>query len=105
MNDTLAAARVEALEQAQERAVAQIAERLVTLGDTNVLAIEVGARAAGQAMHWLTERAPEELRLSWPMVIAWHRLGKAYERAEKLGDVGEMVKTARAQAQLVTDRY
>lgn len=80
-------------------------DKLVDLGSTQALAREVGDEAAARAMHDLTQRAPEEIQPSWPYVIAWARMQRAYEAAARIGDVSGMLKASEAQAKLIRDVY
>lgn len=105
MSDVVGLGHTELLEQAQARAIMELADKLLVVGDAHAFGVEVGPRAAGEAMHFLVERAPEEIQPSWPLVIAWHRMGQAYKTAAALGDSDGMVKAAREQSKIVTERY
>lgn len=83
----------------------RLVDRLLVVGSVQVLAREVGDDAAARALHELTQAAPEELQPSWPLVLAYGRIQKSYETAERLGDSAEMRRSGEALAKLVTDRY
>lgn len=83
----------------------ELARKLISAGSVQALALEVGELAAAQAMHDLTEAAPEEIQPSWPYVLAWARMQAVYEAAERVGDAAGMLKAAEAQAKLIRDVY
>lgn len=83
----------------------EILKMLVSSGSVEALAEKVGPEAAAVAMHELRQTAPEELRESWPMVIAYARMQAAYATAERFGDAAAMMKAAREQADLLRSVY
>lgn len=78
---------------------------LLKLGSVAAAAAEIGEIAASEALHTLQLRTPEELRGSWPHVIAYNRLQDAYEKAHALGLSEDMTKIAEKQAKMVKDMY
>lgn len=83
----------------------ELIQELLDVGSVPALARRVGDEVAVRVMHELVERAPEEIQPIWPYVIAWGRTQAAYEAASRRGDTDEMLKAARASAQLLRDVY
>lgn len=83
----------------------ELIEKLLDKGSVAALARELGDDMAAQIMHELTERSPQEIRASWPMVIAWGRMQQAYEYASRRGDTDAMLKASKAQADLLKGLY
>ncbi len=79
--------------------------KLLERGSVAALAHEVGDDVAAAVMHELTQRTPEELQPSWPMVIAYGRMQEAYDVASRLGRTDDMLKAAAAQAKLLREVY
>lgn len=80
-------------------------EILLKAGSVAAAAIEIGEVSASEALATLAARTPEELRGSWPMVIAWGRLQHSYEIAESFGDYDGMAKLAMLQQKMVREMY
>lgn len=86
-------------------AISQLLPDLLRAGSLEAYAAQVGDEAAAQVYHHAVLRTPEELRPSWPMVIAYQRMQKSYEEATDLGLREEAVKIAAAMAKLVREVY
>lgn len=74
-------------------------------GSVAALAAQIGEQAASEALYSLSQQVPEEIRSSWPLVIAYGRFQMQYERANLMGDVRQALDAAKAQAQLLKDVY
>lgn len=83
----------------------ELVNQLLDKGSVPAFAKQVGDEVAVRVMHELVSRAPEEIQPIWPYVIAWGRTQQAYETAARRGDTDEMLKCARASAQLLRDVY
>lgn len=79
--------------------------KLLERGSVAAFAQDVGEEVAASVMHELTQRTPEELQPSWPMVIAYGRMQEAYDTASRLGRTDDMLKAAAAQAKLLREVY
>lgn len=102
--------RVHDLELARDRreveaGLADLERQFIMAGSFAAAARVMGPEVAAQVQAQLTERAPEEIQSSWPLVVQYHRAQIAYEVAERLGDVKGMLAASGQQAKLVTDRY
>lgn len=86
-------------------AIGELIPDLLRAGSLEAYAASVGDDVAARVYHQAMLRTPEELRPSWPMVIAYQRMQAAYESASDLGRHEDAVKIARAQAQLVREVY
>lgn len=73
--------------------------------DTLGLGRDDAEERAIEAYDQLLMMAPEEIRTSWPMVIAWSRMQMAYENALMVGDVPTQMKCAKEQAAMLKDLY
>lgn len=97
--------RIDAITRAQALSVQEAMAELVRTGTVAQAALKFGDALAAQALHDLTEQAPTEIASSWSMVVAWARMQRAYEKADRVGDTQQMLASARAQADLVRERY
>lgn len=82
-----------------------VVDSLLTTGSVDACAKRFTAEAAAKAMHDVTQTAPEEIRPSWPMVLQWARLQKAYEMAEEMGDTKGMREAAKDSQALLQSVY
>lgn len=80
-------------------------KQLAHAGSVSAYAAQVGELAAAETLHSLTQQVPEELRGSWPMVIAYARFQLQYELAAEMGDAKTAASIIAAQSKLVTDLY
>lgn len=80
-------------------------DKLLAAGSVHKLAQQVGDQQAATALHELTDRCPQEISGSWPLVITWGRLQAAHDTAFKLGDLAMVLKIAQAQASLIKDLH
>lgn len=97
--------REDAIARSQADALEEAIGELVRTGTVAATARKYGDSLAAGALQELTERAPVEIAGSWPMVVAWSRMQRAYERADRIGDTDGMLKASKAQADMIRERY
>lgn len=83
----------------------EVIESLLDTGSVEACGLEFTAEAAAQAMHVITQRAPEEIRPSWPLVLQYARYQVAYRMAKELGDTKGMRDAAKDSAALLQSVY
>lgn len=105
MTDLEAQEREDLVEKASAAALGEAMAELVRSGNVAAASLKFSDKLVGAAMHELTERAPQEIAGSWPMVIAYARMQRTYERAERMGNTTDELKAIKAQADLVRERY
>lgn len=83
----------------------EVIESLLDTGSVEACGLEFTPEAAAAAMHVITQRAPEEIRPSWPMVLQYARLQAAYRMAKDLGDTKGMRDAANDSRALLQSVY
>lgn len=84
-------------------AVGHLIPDLLLAGSLEAYSLVVGDDIAARVYHYAQIRTPEELRPSWPMVIAWQRMQLAYEHAHSMGLYEQSAKVAMQQARMLKD--